>query len=118
MLDKVMELAAARYVLQEYIDDPNVIVRIGQDAHSKDPSFDITVEHLLPNGDAKILRQIEVYTPANGFKDGDELISAIAHAASKIPQGVRDGSELLPPGTLEAIVAVNPGLLNRSAKVV
>ena len=108
MLDKVMELAAARYVLQEYIDDPNVIVRIGQDAHSKDPSFDITVEHLLPNGDAKILRQIEVYTPANGFKDGDELISAIAHAASKIPQGVRDGSELLPPGTLEAIVAVDP----------
>jgi hypothetical protein len=108
MFDKVMELAAARYVLQEHIDDPDVIVRIGQDAHSKGHSFDITVEHLLPNGDAEILRQIEVYTPDEGFKEGKEFISAIAHAASKIPQGVRSGEIPLPSGKLEAIVAIDP----------
>ena len=108
MFDKVAELAAARYALQEYIDDPDVIVRVGQDAHSKGYSFDITVEHLLPNGDTEILRQIEVYTPDNGFKGGNELISAIAHAASKIPKGVRSGEIPLPHGKLEAIVAIDP----------
>jgi hypothetical protein len=106
MLDVVMELVEARRLLQEHLADPSVIVRFGQDAHSDGHSFDITVECLLPNGESQILRQTDVYTPDKGVKKGDELISAIAHAATKIPLGVRDGSESLPPGTLEATIAV------------
>jgi hypothetical protein len=106
MLDVVMELAEARRLLQEHLADPSVIVRFGQDAHIAGRSFDITVECQFPNGESQILRQIEVYTPSTGINRGHEPISAIAHAAEKIPLGVRDGTESLPPGTLEATIAV------------
>jgi hypothetical protein len=108
MPNDVMELVEAQRVLQEYIDKPSVIVTIGQDVYPLDPSFDIVVKCKKSNGVPETLRQIEVSMPKGGsIKGGLELVSAITHAAEKIPLSVRDNPELLPPGTLEATIAVS-----------
>jgi hypothetical protein len=105
MLDMVMELVEARRLLEEHLaSDPSVRVYIGQDKR-KGHTFDIQVEGKLDDGNRGILRQIEVFTPDQGIKNRGDLLSAITHAASKIPLGVRDGTESLPPGSLEATIA-------------
>ena len=111
MLDTVMELAEAQRQLQKCIDDPkvddsSVKVYIGQDIdkgfHGGVP-FDIVVKK-----DGEILRQIEVQVPDCGKQQSEHMLltNAIVHAADKIPKSVRTNREHLPPGELEATVAV------------
>ncbi len=84
MLDMVGELAEARRVLQEYSDDPSVIINIGQDVREgrgSGGSLDIKVEK---NGE--VLRQNEVRKPKGGieYPSGKDMIEAITHTAEKI----------------------------------
>ncbi len=106
MVDKINELAEAQRLLQAHIHEPNVIVRIGQDAKTAGRSFDITVERQIPGGGTEVLRHTEVYTPEGAIERGRNLISGIAHAAEKIPKGVRDGSVPVPTGSQEGTIAV------------
>ena len=117
MLDTVMELAEARRVLQEYKNDPDVTIDIGQDVqkgYDGELSFDIVVKD-----DGTILCQIEVFTPGNGDiqRYGQAFIDAITHAADKIEKYIAykkdhpeefNGSESPPRGSLEATIAIVP----------
>lgn len=106
MIDKVNELAEAQRLFQAHRHEADVIVRIGQDARTAGRSFDITVERQLPGGGTEVLRHTEVYTPEAAIERGRNLISGIAHAAEKIPKGVRDGSVPVPTGAQEGTIAV------------
>ena len=112
MLGHVIELAEAQRQLQKSIDDPkvddsSVKVYISLDLGNKDKSFDIVVKCEELGKEPEILRQIEVLAPRGAIlKEPDQaLINAINHAATKIPKGVRSGTEP-PPGELEATIAI------------
>ena len=116
MFGHVMELAEAQRKLQKYIDDPNVDdssveVYIGQDLGNSAKSFDIVLQRDEPGEKPEILHQIEVLAPRGAILKelGQALINAINHAADKLPDGVRaEPDKHLPPGELEATIAIDP----------
>ena len=120
MFSHVMELAEAQRLLQEYIDDPDVKVYIGQDLLGNSvPSLDIVVQREEYGENPEILYQTEVKAPEKGIETpmGYEVAKGAIHATDKIEAFIDykekhpdeyNGSESPPRGSLGATVAVDP----------
>jgi hypothetical protein len=119
VFDHVMELTEAQRMLQfnDYVNDPSVTIRIGDDVQNPMSSFDVVVKK--PDAEEPLLHQIEVYTPEGGIEKikGDEIIEGAIHGAEKIWKFIDykekhpeefNGSESPPHGCLEATVVVDP----------
>ncbi|GIV76622.1 MAG: hypothetical protein KatS3mg050_1016 [Litorilinea sp.] len=106
------ELYEARRLAEQYGNDPDVVIRIGQDGTVVDPltgearrSFDISIERRGPGGETTVERRVEVQYagPVAGVTD---LHTGIVHGAQKIAAEVAAGRAPRPAEALESTVQI------------
>ncbi|MEM0978865.1 MAG: DUF4157 domain-containing protein [Cyanobacteria bacterium P01_H01_bin.58] len=101
------ELLEARRIADNIaVDQPDAVIRIGQDSNTSGRSFDITVETPGAGGTFTTQSRIEVQR-AGEVRFPNDLMDGIRHGAEKIDPDVISGAAPIPPEAMESTVQIN-----------